>query len=220
MNLTDLLIPAGWRIFGFVLLALFAWTLWRNTFWRRLKVKSDLNVFLATCVVILVLWQIKAGIRPGLNFHLLGASLLTLMFGPWFALLGLSSLLLLTTAYFGGWIALPWNILLMAALPVLISWGIYRLVDRKLPNHFFIYIFLNAFVGAAVTIIAFGVASTAFLHLADAYPLSYLLDEYLPYFILLMWSEAFSTGMAMTVLVVYKPEWVSTFDDLRYIRNK
>jgi uncharacterized membrane protein len=108
----------------------------------------------------------------------------------------------------------------MAVMPVSIAWGIYRFVDRRLPNHFFVYIFLNAFIGTALTVIALGGASTAFFYLVDAYPLGYLLNEYLPYFLLLMWSEAFSTGMAMTVLVVYKPQWVSTFDDLRYIRNK
>jgi uncharacterized membrane protein len=34
------------------------------------------------------------------------------------------------------------------------------------------------------------------------------------------WSEAVLTGMLATLLVVYKPEWVATFDDARYIRNK
>jgi uncharacterized membrane protein len=220
MNLPDALIPAGWRIPGFAVLALVAWAVWRNTFWRRLKVGSDLNVYLAACVIVLLLWQIKTGIRPGLNFHLLGATLLTLMFGPWFAILGLSVILILSTAYLGGWVALPWNIVLMAGLPVLMTWGIYQFVDRKLPNHFFVYIFINAFIGTALTIVAFGLASTAFLHLAGAYTLSYLIEEYLPYFLLLMWAEAFSTGMAMTVLVVYRPQWVATFDDLRYIRNR
>jgi uncharacterized membrane protein len=220
MNLTDALIPSGWRVPGYVLGALIAWMLWRHTFWRRLKVRTDLNVFLAACVFLLLLWQLRAGVQPGLNFHLLGATLLTLMFGPWFALLGLSGILILTTAYHGGWVALPWNMLLMAVMPVSIAWGIYRFVDRRLPNHFFVYIFLNAFIGTALTVIALGGASTAFFYLVDAYPLGYLLNEYLPYFLLLMWSEAFSTGMAMTVLVVYKPQWVSTFDDLRYIRNK
>ena len=34
---------------------------------------------------------------------------------------------------------------------------------------------------------------------------------------LLAWGEAFATGMLVTLMVVYKPEWVSTFDDARYL---
>jgi uncharacterized membrane protein len=34
------------------------------------------------------------------------------------------------------------------------------------------------------------------------------------------WSEAFATGMLITVMVVYKPQWVATFDDRRYLLDK
>jgi uncharacterized membrane protein len=67
---------------------------------------------------------------------------------------------------------------------------------------------------------AVGLVSTGFAALAGAYPLGYLLDEYLPYYLLMAWSEAFATGMLITVMVVYKPEWVATFDDHRYLLGK
>ena len=31
---------------------------------------------------------------------------------------------------------------------------------------------------------------------------------------------AFITGGALTLLVVYRPQWVATFDDARYIAGK
>ena len=31
---------------------------------------------------------------------------------------------------------------------------------------------------------------------------------------------ATASGMVMTLLVVYRPRWVATFDDARYLRNK
>jgi uncharacterized membrane protein len=31
------------------------------------------------------------------------------------------------------------------------------------------------------------------------------------------WSEAVTTGMAITLMVVYRPQWVSTFDDKAYL---
>jgi uncharacterized membrane protein len=33
------------------------------------------------------------------------------------------------------------------------------------------------------------------------------------------WAEAFSTGMLITVIVVYKPAWIATFDDRRYLNR-
>ncbi len=34
------------------------------------------------------------------------------------------------------------------------------------------------------------------------------------------WAESFTTGMIMPVLVIYRPEWVATFDDKRYLQSK
>jgi uncharacterized membrane protein len=33
------------------------------------------------------------------------------------------------------------------------------------------------------------------------------------------WSEAMLTGMAVSLMAVYRPAWVSTFDDARYLQN-
>ena len=55
---------------------------------------------------------------------------------------------------------------------------------------------------------------------AGAYPFDYLMQNYLPYFLLMAWSEAVTTGMIMTILVAYKPHWVATFDDTQYIDGK
>ncbi|VEB41807.1 Predicted membrane protein [Chromobacterium violaceum] len=56
--------------------------------------------------------------------------------------------------------------------------------------------------------------------MAGAYPWDGLLGEALPYYFLLSWSEAFTTGLLLAVLTVYKPRWVSTFDDGRYLGGK
>jgi uncharacterized membrane protein len=52
------------------------------------------------------------------------------------------------------------------------------------------------------------------------YPLDYLLENYLPFFLLMAFSEAFITGMLITMMVIYKPEWVATFDDKRYLLDQ
>lgn len=220
MNLVSAHIPGLWLWLLWPLAGLAFYGIWQRAHWRMLADRDNLNVFAAACVAVLALWSIKAGIRPGLNFHLLGATALTLMFGPWFALFALSLVLAIVTAFNGEYAAYPANLLIMAALPIGLSWALYRIVDRKLPNHLFIYVFLNGFFGSALAVSAVGLASTGFAALAGAYPLSYLLENYLPFYLLMAWSEAFATGMLITILIVYKPEWVSTFDDRRYLHGK
>lgn len=221
MNFPDYLLPPAWLWPGWGLFALgFFWAI-RTAPWRRLKDASPLNVWLGACVVLMALWSIKTGIKPGLNFHLLGATALTLMFGPQLALLGISIILTaVTLAGMSGWQGYGWNALVMGALPVAVSYGIYWLADRKLPNHLFVYIFLNAFLGGALAMAATGLGGTLLLQLSGVYPAAYLYTDYLPYFILMAWSEAVTTGMAITLMVVYQPQWVDTFDDTRYLKRR
>lgn len=221
MNLPNHLLPPLWYWPGWGLFALaFFWAVGTAP-WHKLKHASRLNLWLGACVVLMAVWSIKTGIKPGLNFHLLGATAMTLMFGPALALLGLVIVLTaVTLAGMSGWQGYGWNALLMGALPVAVSYGIYWLADRKLPNHLFVYIFLNAFLGSALAMAAVGLGATLLLQLSGAYPAAYLYHDYLPYFILMAWSEAVSTGMAITVMVVYLPHWVSTFDDMRYLKSK
>lgn len=221
MNFPDALFPgailwiANLLAVGTLLVA--AW----HAPWRRLSQPDLLNVWLGAAVILMLVWSIKTGIKPGLNFHMLGGALLTLMFGPWLALLALAIVLVgITLAGAAGWEATGLNFLLMAALPVAICHGLYRIADTRLPNQFFVYIFVNAFLGAGLTMALYGLASTLFLVATHVYAGHYLVTQFLPYFILMAWSEAMLTGMIMTLMVVYRPDWVATFDDARYIRHK
>lgn len=221
MNLPDnLLDPAlqwlGWGLFAAVfLLAL------RRAPWGRLGDSAQSNVWLGTIVILTLLWSIKAGVLPGLDLHLLGAMTFTLEFGPWLAFVGLSLVLAgITVNGAAGWESFGLNALLMAGLPVLLAYGIYRFNQRRLSKNPFVFIFANGFFGSALTILATGVAASALLYLGGAYPLEKLLDDYLPYFLLLGFSEAWLSGALVTLLVVYRPQWVVSFDDSRYLLNK
>jgi len=93
-------------------------------------------------------------------------------------------------------------------------------VLRLLPRHFFVYIFINGFFGSALTVFGVGLAATLMLVIAGAYEWDYLATEYLPYFLLLGFSEAWLSGMLITLFVIYRPNWVATFDDSSYLANK
>ena len=222
MNFTALVLPESFHLAGWVGLALLGWRWLMSGDWRRLAEPARLNLFLGATVAVLALWQIRTGIKPGLAFHLYGVAALTLMFGFWRATFA-GVLILLANAAFGrgSWTSLGVEALLLAALPAAVSWNVFRLLDRRLPNHFFIYVLGNGFFGAALSVAAIGLAVTGMMVAADAYSLDYLLAHYTPYATLLIsWAEAFSTGMAVTVMAVYRPAWLETFDDAKYIQNK
>jgi uncharacterized membrane protein len=189
--------------------------------WGRLGQGRLMHVWLGMCVALMAVWSIKAGIKPGLNFHLLGATLLTLMFGPWLALTGLAVVLAaVTLAGHAGWGSFGVNLLLMAVLPVGASHVIYALADRRLPNHLFIYIFIDAFASAGGTMLLSGMAATLLLALCGIYAGTYLTENFLPYYILMGWSEALLTGMAVTLMTAFRPDWLATFDDARYLGRR
>lgn len=197
-----------------------AW-IFRTAHWRRLLDSHQLNALLGAAVVLTLLWSMNAGVKPGLNLHLLGAMATTLIFGPQLALVVLA--LALAGVTLNGsveWSSYPVNFLVMGIIPVFVGWGYFRTVERWLPKHFFVYIFVNAFLGAAAVVLVQGMVATLMLFSAGAYPADLLLSEYLPFFLLLGFAEAWLSGMTLTLLVVYRPEWVDSFDDRSYLLNK
>jgi uncharacterized membrane protein len=222
MNFTALVLPESFHLAGWLGLAFLAWRWLMSGDWRVLTEPGRLNLFLGATVAALSLWQIRAGIKPGLAFHLYGIAALTLMFGFWRATFA-GVLILLANAAFGrGYLAaLGFDALLTVALPAGVTWSVYQLFDRVLPKHFFIYVLGNGFLAAGLSVVAIGLTTTAVMVAAGAYSLEYLLANYTPYATLLIsWGEAFSTGMAITAMAVYRPDWLETFDDVEYIQNK
>lgn len=198
----------------------FAHNLWRAP-WRRLRDSEQLNVWLGMIVLLTVVWSLKAGVKPGLDFHLLGATVFTLSFGPHLAFVGLSLVTLgITLNGAAGPFAYAANALLLGGLSVGLSQLFFRFFSAALPRHFFVYIFVNGFLGAALTIIGVGFTATALLAMVGAYEWDYLINEYFPYFLLLAFSEAWLSGMMMTLFVVYRPQWVASFDDASYLADK
>ena len=221
MNLPDTLLGEEWYWAAWVVWGLFfARSVWRAP-WGRLKDSEQFNVWFGMVVLLTLIWSLKAGVKPGLGFHLLGATVFTLSFGPHLAFIGLSLVTAgITLNGAGGPVAFAANALLLGGLGVVFSQLFYRLFSPLLPRHFFVYIFVNGFFGSALTIIGVGFAVTLFLALLDVYQWEYLISEYFPYFFLLAFSEAWLSGMVMTLFVVYRPHWVITFDDSRYLADK
>ena len=179
------------------------------------------HVYFGAMVILLLMWGIKAGVTPGLGFHHLGATLFTLMFGWPLALFGLSAIMVASiVVQHNEWMSLGINGCLSIALPVFTSYAILKLSQKYLPDNFFIYIFVVAFFGAGAAVAVSRLASILLLSGVNAYPDAKLIQESLMYTPLFMFPEMFVTGMLVSIFVVYKPDWVITFDDERYIIGK
>ncbi len=194
-----------------------ATAIWRAP-WHKLLERDSANVYFATIVILLLFWNLKAGVSPGQSFHFLGASAAALMFGWEFAFLAVQALVLATTLDGrGGWETFALNTLILGAIPTLVTHNLRRFSQSKLPHNLFIYIFLNCFFAASLGILLAGVTAYGLLATSHAYSVAELNQNYLPFLLLLALPEGTLNGIAMTVMIVYKPAWVATFSDKMYL---
>lgn len=197
-----------------------AFALWLMP-WRWLQRPESFHLFAAACAALCVLWQVRAAIEGAPAIHLQGATLVTLAFGWQLAVLGLSLVLVLTTLVGSGdWSSFGINGAIFVVLAVAVSYAIARFVERGFPRHLFIYIFLSAFFGAAITIGTVSLAATGVL--VDSAQMSdyQIFRNYLPTSMLLLFPEAFVTGALITLAVVYRPTWIVSYQERLYIEGR
>lgn len=166
----------------------------------------------ALLVCLLLIWQMRAVTDDGPALHLLGAALLQLCVGWRLAILGIAAVLLTHTANgagsFGAWGA---NMLISGILPVAVSHGFTRLVNRRLPGNPFAYIFIAGFAGAAASMIVVLGASIALLLALGFVDGTRLMEHYALSGILIVFPEAFVTGAVLAPLAMFYPHLVSTW---------
>lgn len=218
MHIPDNLLPSGPLFVAHsVWFVLLVWAV-RIAPWRQLYANRLHYLFVGATGVLLLLWRLEASITPGLGFHFLGVTVLTLMFG-WSLGVICVSLVSVGTLLSGGsgWETLSLNALLIGILPVSVSYGIYRLVYCYLPHHVFIYIFLCGFFGSVIAASVTLLTLMMTLIASDTYLFSRIAEEYLPFLPLYLFPEGLLNGMLTTVFVGLRPEWLRTFDDKSYL---
>jgi len=221
MDLTAVTVPASWVAAAWALAAPVLLFAVRVAPWQRFRASEPVHVWYGTIFCLVALWSIQATVGDGFTFHLLGVAAFTLIAGAPLALAGTAIAVAVNVAVRGGlWAnaALVW--LTMAAIPVGATWLVLRLAERALPANFFVYIFVATFFGAALSLVAAGLAGAALLALAAGLPTELVFGEYVPYLLYLAFGEATLTGMLVTLAVAYRPQWVATFDDARYLKDR
>ncbi|MGD2055670.1 MAG: energy-coupling factor ABC transporter permease [Gammaproteobacteria bacterium] len=221
MDIPAGLLPAGWLWIAAAMYGLLLAGALLTAPWSKLSDNEASHIYFGAVACVALLWSLRAGIEPGMNYHVLAVTSLCLMFDWQFALLAVSLILLITTWQGpAGWEAFAVNGLVMGAVPILFTRTLLYFSQRWLSHNFFIYIFLNAFLAGALSMLLCGLSAAAVLGLAHPPGPGGLAGDYLQMIPLLMFGEAFVNGMAMTLLVAYKPRWVATFHDRWYLQGK
>lgn len=187
-------------------------------FSRLISDKKCQHLVFGSAACVFILWMFRTGIYDGLSVHFLWLSALPLLLGFRWAIFS-ASLALLGVTIFGkeSIDMLGINFLLGVLAPISLTYGFYSLTFHKLPRHIFIYIFLCAFIPGALTIGLKMLAFSGYFYLDGWYNWQVITDNYLILTTLMLFPEAMFNGMTMTLLIIYKPEWVYTFYDKLYL---
>jgi uncharacterized membrane protein len=187
--------------------------------WRQLGQNGRFNVWCGAILGLMLLWLLRTEAVPGLEFHLLCVTTITLMFGWSLALLGVALALVgLSLAGWSDWQNFPFNLLSLGLLPVSLSYLSLLLARAFLPRHFFIFIFINAFITAGLVAMIGGYAATILLVSSGSYSYQLLESTVMPFFPVMFFPEAMLNGWVTTLLVVFRPQWVYSFLDEDYLK--
>jgi len=188
--------------------------------WRPLLEDTALqHRWMAATLAIMLMWQLRAQAVDWLTLHLVFTVLMTLVFKMPLALI--SNVMVNVAMVAIGrndWSLMGANVLVTGIVPATVTGFVWRIVDRRLPDNLMVFLFACGFFGTALATLGGGLSTVALIIVAGTDPEAvYLAQEYARFLPLLMPSEAFITGMLLSILLVYHPSWVATFNDHRYI---
>jgi uncharacterized membrane protein len=203
---------------GLLSLAIFYLVSKKLIFSRLISDKKCQHLVFGSAALVFLLWMFRTGIYDGLTVHFLWLSALPLLLGFRWAIFS-ASLALIGVTLFGKESVemLGVNFLLGVLAPISLTYGFYSLTFHKLPRHLFIYIFLCAFIPGAMAIGLKMLALSGYFYLDGVYSWQVIADNYLVLTTLMLFPEAMFNGMTITLLIIYKPEWVYTFYDKLYL---
>jgi uncharacterized membrane protein len=182
--------------------------------WSMLRNRPLQNPWLAALVVLPWGWGAAAATSSGAVLQISGACLLVLMVGWPLACWTLVPVALLGTWMGGQPLAGAVDSLLWFGLaPASLALATGLAIRRWLPNHLFVYILGRGFFATALAVCTAG-SVHALLH---GSPQGLALADMLVGYWLIGWGEAFTTGMLVATMVAFRPQWLATYSDQRYL---
>lgn len=198
--------------------------LWLYAIWPTRELRQLLNhqgLQWRLFIVLLLnnsLWMVNASIHPSLHLHFLGLVTCMLMLGWRLATLAL----LLPSAFFSVFVLkqpaefAPLSLFAMA-IPMFLCFLCYSRSYHALPKHIFVFIFVGAFINGGLSTVFHQLSWATWLWYTAGYSWDGLVDNYLILIPLLAFPEALLNGMAVTLLVVYRPQWLFDYSDRNYL---
>lgn len=204
-------------LFGCGVAATFSPQPFRELRQNSYRARALLNAF---AILLLINW-LRLSLPTSPDIHFLLISALTLTLGFRLALYCATAVLVLMAVVgMSPPAQLGINGLCFVLLPVLQAYLIYTIAFHRLPRHFFSYIFLCAFLPGALTLaLSMLLAGQAYLA-QGLYSEEVISQHYYPIILLMVFPEALLNGIIMTLLVLYRPEWVYTFHDRFYFDER
>ena len=215
MLLNEATLMWGWLLYGPVLL----YATWRAPWVEVFSDSRRQHLLLGTVLVLCALWLLRRDFPSGLSFHFIGMTAVTLLLDwPLALLAGFIAQLALLALGKQELSVLGINGLLLIILPIIIAHWCAKALERLQPDNLFMYIFFSGFFPAALTAAFCVISGTLLLLGSGIYEFSPWLEDFFGMLLLVAFPEAFINGVAVTAFVVFKPEWLETFNYSRYLQ--
>jgi uncharacterized membrane protein len=172
--------------------------------------------WLVALALLPAVWAAPSVIAGGSTLRLSFACLLVLMFGWPLAIWTVVAIALAASILTGFHTATAfqtaaWN----GVVPSTFALALGIAVRRWMPSHVFVFILGRGFIGTALAVMAAGSLAALIRPLPAGMTTSTLLVGQW----LMAWGEAVLTGMCVAIFVAFKPEWLLTWSDRRYLKR-
>ncbi len=187
--------------------------------WRQLASQTERQHSLFMAIIGLSLfWLLEVNVIGAVSLHPLVIMSLVMIFGLELGLLAGTLALLLSGLLQGRELLalmLPWafNVVLASFAA---QW-VLRLVARLPSRNLFVYMLGAGFLGAMFTVQVAAFGQWLYIALFGPPPLLVIASDYYYLSLLMMFPEGFINGAIMTMMTVFKPHLVKSFDDHRYL---
>ncbi len=183
--------------------------------WGALHGPALRNPWAAALVMLSCLWGLQLMIPLALPLRLTGVPLMVLMFG-WPLAVMTSLALALGAAWLGGGdlalaVALAaWD----GVVPATAALAFGIAIRRWLPKQVFVYILGRAFFGTVLAMFFTGALHAWLVPRLPGGNAAVVLTAGW----LVAWGEGFATGALTAIFVAFRPQWLLTYSDSRYLR--
>jgi uncharacterized membrane protein len=209
MSLLFAPIPTAWALLGWLALVPAVLFLVLRGGRRAALRGAQQHLWLAGAVVLALLWTLQARTAGVAAFGLFGTALYSLVFGRYWAQVGLlAALALQTTLGAGSWANFGLNAVLLALMPPLLAGALQRQVETRLPGNIFVFIIGN---GLFVTLVVTAATGVLFVACARMLGTAVADPDQIAYALLLAWGESLASGMLFSALVIFLPDQVLTY---------